>query len=367
MAARQRLDKLMAELGLAPSREKAQALIMAGQVIVDDHVVDKPGKQVPSDAGIRIRGETLPYVGRGGLKLRRALDVFGVDVNGLVALDVGASTGGFTDCLLQAGAARVFAVDVGYGQLAWKLRQDPRVVSMERVNIRYLTPEQLGSEPELAVIDASFISLSKVLPATLRLIKPGGRIIALIKPQFEVGKGEVGKGGIVRDPAAHERAIEGVRQTALSLGLTVAGLCDSPITGADGNREYLILLEATLNSIKEADVEQCIFCKIIRGEIPSRKVYEDEQLLVIEDVAPKAPLHLLLIPKRHFVNCLDMTGQDEALVGSVFRKAGEIARQKGYEVSGFRVVQNNGAGAGQSVFHIHFHLLAGREFAWPPG
>ncbi len=367
MAGKQRLDKLLVERNLAPSREKAQALIMAGQVIVGDHVVDKAGQQVLCDADIRIRGEVLPYVSRGGLKLKKALDEFDIDVNGLVALDVGASTGGFTDCLLQAGAAKVFAVDVGYGQLAWKLQQDPRVVSMERINIRYLTPEQLGGEPELAVIDASFISLSKVLPATVQLVKPGGRIIALIKPQFEVGRGEVGKGGIVRDPTAHEKAVNGVRQTARSLGLTVAGLCDSPITGADGNREFLILLDVPVHSEKEVDLENCIFCKIIRGEIPSKKVYEDEQLLVIEDVGPKAPLHLLLIPKRHFVNCLDMTVQDDALVGSIFRKAGEIAREKGYDASGFRVVQNNGAGAGQSVFHIHFHLLAGRAFAWPPG
>jgi 23S rRNA (cytidine1920-2'-O)/16S rRNA (cytidine1409-2'-O)-methyltransferase len=367
MADKQRLDKLMVERRLAPSREKAQALIMAGQVIVGDHVADKAGQQVICDADIRIRGEVLPYVSRGGLKLKKALDEFGIDVSGLVALDVGASTGGFTDCLLQAGAARVFAVDVGYGQLAWKLQQDPRVVSMERVNIRYLAPEQLGGEPELAVIDASFISLSKVLPPTVRLVRPGGRIVALIKPQFEVGRGEVGKGGIVRDPVAHEKAIDGVRLTAQSLGLTVAGVCDSPITGADGNREFLILLDVPEHAEKEVYVENCIFCKIIRGEIPSKKLYEDEQLLVIEDVAPKAPLHLLLIPKRHFVNCLDMTAQDDALVGSIFRKAGEIAREKGYDASGFRVVQNNGAGAGQSVFHIHFHLLAGREFAWPPG
>ncbi|NVN91882.1 MAG: TlyA family rRNA (cytidine-2'-O)-methyltransferase [Desulfuromonadales bacterium] len=367
MAGKERLDKLMLARGLAPSREKAQALIMAGQALVNDRVVDKAGQQVAIDAEIRIRGEQLPYVSRGGLKLKKALDQFGIEVNGLVALDVGASTGGFTDCLLQAGAARVFAVDVGYGQLAWKLQQDPRVVSMERVNIRYLTPEQLGGEPELAVIDASFISLSKVLPSTVLLLKPGSRIIALIKPQFEVGRGEVGKGGIVRDPTAHEKAVDGVRQAARNLGLTVSGLCDSPITGADGNREFLILLEMPEHAVKEADVENCIFCKIIRGEIPSKKVFEDEQLLVVEDVTPKAPLHLLLIPKRHFVNCLDMTFQDDTLVGSLFRKAAEIAREKGYEASGFRVVQNNGAGAGQSVFHIHFHLLAGRAFAWPPG
>jgi 23S rRNA (cytidine1920-2'-O)/16S rRNA (cytidine1409-2'-O)-methyltransferase len=367
MAARQRLDKLVLERGLAPSREKAQALIMAGQVIVDDHVADKAGQQVAVDAEIRVRGETLPFVSRGGLKLRHALDEFAVDVSGLVALDVGASTGGFTDCLLQAGAARVFAVDVGYGQLAWKLQNDPRVISMERTNIRHLTPEQLDGVPDLAVIDASFISLAKVLPATVGLIRPGGRIIALIKPQFEVGRGQVGKGGIVRDPAAHGRAVQGVRQVALELGLTVVGLCDSPITGADGNREFLILLELGAAVPEEVCVENCIFCKIIRGEIPSHKVYEDELMLVVEDVAPQAPLHLLLMPKRHFVNCLDMDGKDEELIGAIFRKAGEIARQKGYDASGFRVVQNNGAGAGQSVFHIHFHLLAGRAFAWPPG
>jgi 23S rRNA (cytidine1920-2'-O)/16S rRNA (cytidine1409-2'-O)-methyltransferase len=241
--AKQRLDKLMLERGLASSIEKARALIMAGQVVVDDHTVDKSGQQVTIDANIRLKGEQLPYVSRGGLKLRKALDEFCVDVTGLVAVDVGSSTGGFTDCLLQAGAVKVFAIDVGYGQLAWKLQQDPRVVSMERTNIRTVTPDRLDDEPALAVIDASFIPLAKVLPATATLLKPGGRIIALIKPQFEVGKGEVGKGGIVRDPAAHEKVIEDVRRTALDLGLTVSGVCESPITGADGNREFLILLQ----------------------------------------------------------------------------------------------------------------------------
>ncbi|MSN24501.1 MAG: TlyA family rRNA (cytidine-2'-O)-methyltransferase [Geobacter sp.] len=239
---KQRLDKLMVERGLAPSREKAQALIMAGQVVVGDHAVDKSGHQVPLDADIRIKGDVLPFVSRGGLKLRKALDLFEVDASGLVAVDVGASTGGFTDCLLQAGALKVFAVDVGHGQLAWKLQQDPRVINIEKTNIRYLTPDQLGEAPDLAVIDASFISLSKVLPATVALLKPGGSIIALIKPQFEVGKGEVGKGGIVRDPVAHQRVIDEVSNTAQAMGLTVAGVCESPITGADGNREFLILL-----------------------------------------------------------------------------------------------------------------------------
>lgn len=233
----------MVERGLAPSREKAQALIMAGQVVVGEHAVDKSGHQVSLEAEIRIKGEVLPYVSRGGLKLRKALDQFGLDVSGLVAIDVGASTGGFTDCLLQAGVLKVFAVDVGHGQLAWKLQQDPRVINIEKTNIRYLTPDQLDEAPDLAVIDASFISLSKVLPPTLALIKPGGRIIALIKPQFEVGKGEVGKGGIVRDPAAHQKVIDEVTQAAREMGLSVAGLCESPITGADGNREFLILLD----------------------------------------------------------------------------------------------------------------------------
>jgi 23S rRNA (cytidine1920-2'-O)/16S rRNA (cytidine1409-2'-O)-methyltransferase len=247
MSSKQRLDKLMVERGMTPSRERAQALIMAGQVVVGEHTVDKAGQQVPVDADIRIKGEILPFVSRGGLKLQRALEQFAVDVKGVVAIDVGASTGGFTDCLLQAGAEKVFAVDVGYGQLAWSLRQDPRVVSMEKTNIRNLLPEQLAQVPELAVIDASFISLSKVLPPTVKLLRPGGRIIALIKPQFEVGRGEVGKGGIVRDPAAHEKAIEGVKQTALAMGLSVISTCDSPISGADGNREFLILLSIPEN------------------------------------------------------------------------------------------------------------------------
>lgn len=251
MSTKQRLDKLMVERGLTPSREKAQALIMAGRVVVGDHAVDKSGQQVAVDAEIRIKGGVLPYVSRGGLKLRKALDEFCIDVSGMVAIDVGASTGGFTDCLLQAGAQKVFAVDVGYGQLAWKLQQDPRVVSMEKTNIRTLLPEQLDAVPDLAVIDASFISLAKVLPATVALVKPGGRIIALIKPQFEVGRGEVGKGGIVRDPAAHEKVIEAVRQTAQEMGLAVGGLCESPITGADGNREFLILLHIPEHGTKE--------------------------------------------------------------------------------------------------------------------
>jgi 23S rRNA (cytidine1920-2'-O)/16S rRNA (cytidine1409-2'-O)-methyltransferase len=248
---KQRLDKLIVDRGLAPSCEKAQALIMAGQVVVGDHTVDKSGQQVPVDAEIRIKGVVQPYVSRGGLKLRKALSEFCLDVTGMVAIDVGASTGGFTDCLLQAGVEKVYAVDVGYGQLAWKLQQDPRVVSLERTNIRKLLPEQLDVVPDLAVIDASFISLARVLPATVNLVKPGGRIIALIKPQFEVAKSEVGKGGIIRDPAAHEKVIESVSRTAQEMGMKVGGFCESPITGADGNREFLILLDVPNCAVKE--------------------------------------------------------------------------------------------------------------------
>ncbi|MBI5483104.1 MAG: TlyA family RNA methyltransferase, partial [Deltaproteobacteria bacterium] len=221
MSAKQRLDRLVVERGLASSLEKARALIMAAQVVVDDHLVDKAGQQVSAGSDIRLKGEALPYVSRGGLKLRKALDQFGIDVTGLVAVDVGSSTGGFTDCLLQAGAARVFAIDVGYGQLAWKLQQDPRVVSMEKTNIRHVKPDQLDDAAELAVIDASFISLAKILPATTALLKPGGRIIALIKPQFEVARSEVGQGGVVSDPAVYEKVFENVRQAAQNLGLMV--------------------------------------------------------------------------------------------------------------------------------------------------
>ncbi len=242
-----RLDKLLHDRGLAPSRERARAMIMAGQVVVNDHVADKAGLMVPVDADIRLKGEVLPFVSRGGLKLRKALDEFNVDVTGFAVLDVGASTGGFTDCLLQRGARRVFAVDVGYGQLAWKLRTDERVVNLEKTNIRYLEPERLPEIPDMAVIDASFISLDKVLPNTIRLIKDGAVIIALIKPQFEVGRGEVGKGGVVRDGDKHREVIGAVRTLAENLGLEVHGEVESPILGPKGNREFLILMRKGKN------------------------------------------------------------------------------------------------------------------------
>jgi 23S rRNA (cytidine1920-2'-O)/16S rRNA (cytidine1409-2'-O)-methyltransferase len=238
-----RLDKLMLDRGMAPSRERARAMIMAGQVVVGDHVADKAGQMVPVDAVVRLKGETLPFVSRGGLKLRKALEEFAIDVAGLVVLDVGASTGGFTDCLLQKGARRVFSVDVGYGQLAWKLRTDERVTSLEKTNIRYLEPDRLAETPDLAVIDASFISLAKVLPNTIRLVKDDALIIALIKPQFEVGRGQVGKGGVVRSDARHAEVINSIRALALNLGLEIRGETESPIRGPKGNREFLICLE----------------------------------------------------------------------------------------------------------------------------
>ena len=246
---KERLDKLVLERGLAPSREKAKALIMAGQVVVDDHLADKAGLLVSLTAEIRLKGEPPPFVSRGGLKLAQGLDLFGIKVGGLAALDVGASTGGFTDCLLQRGARLVIAVDVGYGQLAWKLREDPRVVSMEKTNIRHLEPDRLPEVPDLAVIDASFISLDKVLPPTLRLIKEGGTIVALIKPQFEVGRGQVGKGGVVRDEKKHAEVVATITALAESLGLLVLGVCDSPILGPKGNKEFLIHLRKSVESL----------------------------------------------------------------------------------------------------------------------
>ena len=242
---KERLDKLLVLKGLVASRDRARAMILAGQVIVDDHRIDKAGTQVSEDAEIRLKGMDLPFVSRGGLKLDKALDAFAIDVNGRVAIDVGASTGGFTDCLLQRGAAKVYAVDVGYGQLAWSLQNDVRVINMERCNIRYLSASELGDVPSLAVIDASFISLAKVLPNTLDLISDQGEIVALIKPQFEVGKGQVGKNGIVKDTHLHSAVVERIRQVSSELNCEVLGLIESPIQGAKGNVEFLIHLSKT--------------------------------------------------------------------------------------------------------------------------
>lgn len=246
---RERIDKLLVDRGLAHSRTKAQALVMTGIVLVDEQLVDKPSEAFPLDAKIRLKGEGDPasrFVGRGGLKLEAALREFHIKANELICLDVGSSTGGFTDCLLQHGARKVFAVDVGHNQFDWRLRNDPRVVLREGVNARYLKPEDFDQKFDLAAIDVAFISATKILPAVVPLLSDQGRIITLIKPQFEVGKGEVGKGGIVKDPAKHQRVIEEVNSTAERLGLRVVGLIESPIHGADGNVEFLALYERSL-------------------------------------------------------------------------------------------------------------------------
>jgi 23S rRNA (cytidine1920-2'-O)/16S rRNA (cytidine1409-2'-O)-methyltransferase len=239
---RERIDKLLVERGLAESRTKAQALVMAGLVLVNEQRVAKPSDLVSCDGLIRIKHGDDPvsrYVGRGGLKLEAALRNFEVPVEGLTCLDVGASTGGFTDCLLQHGARKVVAVDVGHNQIDWRLRQDPRVEVRESVNARHLSPEDFSEKFDLISIDVSFISVTKILPALVSLLAPGGRVIVLIKPQFEVGRGEVGKGGIVREPEKHARVIDEVNAAAAQLGLTKAKVIESPIRGAEGNVEFL--------------------------------------------------------------------------------------------------------------------------------
>ncbi len=238
---KRRADQALVDLGLADSRSRAQALIMAGQVIAGDKRIDKAGTLIADPSALRLRGEDHPWVSRGGLKLVKALDHFAVDPTGLTALDIGASTGGFTDVLLNRGAAHVFAVDVGHGQLAWKLRQDPRVTVLEKTNARHLTAEQITMAPGLIVCDASFIGLRTVLPAPLTLAAPSCRLIALIKPQFEAGKDRVGKGGVVSDPGVHQEVCETIRDWLDGLdGWSVLGITDSPITGPAGNKEFLI-------------------------------------------------------------------------------------------------------------------------------
>ncbi len=238
MKHKQRLDILLTERGLCDSRSRAQALIMSGEVFVNGQKCDKAGTLIEEDAALELRGGSR-YVSRGGLKLEKALRDFEIDPTGFVCSDSGASTGGFTDCLLQNGAAKVFAIDVGYGQLAWSIRMDPRVVCMERTNIRYVTPEQLGEPLDLSVIDVSFISLRIVLPAVRALLKPTGQVICLIKPQFEAGKEKVGKKGVVRDPKVHEEVLNGFLSLAAELGLTVRNLTYSPVKGPEGNIEFL--------------------------------------------------------------------------------------------------------------------------------
>ena len=240
-----RLDQLLVDRGFAPSRERARALILAGDVTVDGKPAAKAGTAISSDAEIVLRTPDHPFVSRGGLKLAHALDTFGIDPKGLVALDIGASTGGFTDVLLQRGAARVVALDVGHNQIDWKIRTDPRVMVLEGINARYLTPEQLPADARqftLVTIDVSFISLRHILPVVPPLLAPGADVIALVKPQFEAGRDDVGKGGIVRDQRIHARVIDEVVEAARQAGLSRRGLEPSPITGSEGNREFLLHL-----------------------------------------------------------------------------------------------------------------------------
>ena len=240
MKGKQRADQMLVDRGLAESRAKAQALILAGLAFSGERKIDKAGQTLPEDAPLEVRGREHPWVSRGGIKLAHGLDHFGWDVAGAVALDVGSSTGGFTDVLLQRGAAKVFAVDVGTNQLAWKLRQDPRVIVHEQTNARYLTGEIVSEPVDLVVCDASFISLAKVLDRALDFARPGGRLIALVKPQFEAERGEIGKGGVVRDPAVHQRVCAAAAEWVASRGWTVEGLVESPISGPEGNVEFLL-------------------------------------------------------------------------------------------------------------------------------
>lgn len=241
---KKRLDVLLTERGLAPSREKAKALIMAGIVYVNNQKEDKAGTSFPEDAVVEVRGQGLRYVSRGGLKLEKAMQTFPIDLKGRYCMDIGASTGGFTDCMLQNGAAGVYAIDVGYGQLDWKLREDPRVVCMEKTNFRYVTPDDLDPKrmPDFASVDVSFISLSKILPPAHAILPVGGEMVCLIKPQFEAGREKVGKKGVVRDPQVHVEVIENVLKIAQDAGFEVLGLSWSPIRGPEGNIEYLMYI-----------------------------------------------------------------------------------------------------------------------------
>lgn len=242
MSDRKRLDVLLTERGMASSREKAKAMIMEGLVYVDGVREDKAGSQFASECRIEYRGDRPRYVSRGGLKLEKAIDVFGISLDGLICMDIGASTGGFTDCMLQNGACRVYSVDVGYGQLAWSLRSDERVICMEKTNFRYLTRDDIADRPDFASVDVSFISLSKILPAAADILSDDARMVCLIKPQFEAGREKVGKKGVVRDPAVHIEVVEACIGYAGDNGFKIAGLTYSPIKGPEGNIEYLMYL-----------------------------------------------------------------------------------------------------------------------------
>ena len=268
MKVKKRLDVLLTEQGYADTRSKAQAIIMSGQVYVNGQKADKPGVSYEETVELEVRGAVCPYVSRGGLKLEKALRDFGVKPEGYVCSDSGASTGGFTDCLLQQGASKVFAIDVGYGQLDWKIRSDPRVVVMERTNIRYVTPDQLGEPLDLSVIDVSFISLKIVLPAIKALLKPTGQVLCLIKPQFEAGKEKVGKKGVVRDKATHQEVLDSFVALADELNFTILGLTFSPVKGPEGNIEvlgHLTLAEAEGIRPDTADVVEQAHAALDKG------------------------------------------------------------------------------------------------------
>lgn len=252
---KERLDILLVQKGLAPSREKAKSMIMEGNVFVNNNREDKAGSMFPEDCVIEIHGNTLKYVSRGGLKLEKAMTHFDINLDDCICMDIGASTGGFTDCMLQNGAKKVYSVDVGYGQFAWKLRQDPRVVCMEKTNIRYVTPQDIDDVLDFASVDVSFISLTKVLPAAHELLKEHGQMVCLIKPQFEAGREKVGKKGVVRDKNVHIEVIEHIISFALSNGFSVHHLEYSPIKGPEGNIEYLVHIEKTTEPVKEESVD----------------------------------------------------------------------------------------------------------------
>ena len=264
---KERLDVLLVSRGLAPSREKAKTMIMEGNVFVNNNREDKAGSTFADDCKIEIHGNTLKYVSRGGLKLEKAMTHFGITLDGKVCMDIGASTGGFTDCMLQNGASKVYSVDVGYGQFAWKLRQDPRVVCMEKTNIRYVTPEDIDDALDFASVDVSFISLTKVLGPARALLKDDGQMVCLIKPQFEAGREKVGKKGVVRDKAVHEEVINKVIDFALEIGFSVHNLEYSPIKGPEGNIEYLVYIEKTSEAVKEESVDVHAVVEAAHGEL----------------------------------------------------------------------------------------------------
>ena len=267
MSNKTRLDVLVVEQGHMESRQKAQATIMSGLVFVSGQRVDKPGTAVPNTAQIEVRGHALPYVSRGGLKLEKAMKTFPLTLTGKVCADIGASTGGFTDCMLQNGASKVYSVDVGYGQFAWKLRQDERVVCMEKTNIRYVTPNDIDDELDFASVDVSFISLTKVLGPARALLKDGGEMVCLIKPQFEAGREKVGKKGVVRDKSVHEEVVNNIISFALSNGFSVLDLEYSPIKGPEGNIEYLVHIKKTDDPIKEESVDIHSVVEAAHGEL----------------------------------------------------------------------------------------------------